>query len=98
MKKVIILFFSLLVLVACTAKEESEAQKIYSLMITAKEEGRALTQEEMKRINDFYLYKPLKERGTELDYTLQQMFYNFNNPGAFEEFRKRAEKALKEEG
>ena len=97
MKKVILLFFSVLLLVAC-AKEESEAEKIYNLMVTAKEEGRTLTQEEMKRINDFYLYKPLKERGTELDYTLQQMFYNFNNPAGFEEFKERAKKALEEEG
>jgi len=101
MKKFLIsLMVLMVVIVGCSSKENSEtlkkSEELFELMVSAHENGRMLTAEEQQEINDFYLYKPLKERGDELDFALNQMFLNFGNKNAFEEFKKRAEVALKE--
>jgi hypothetical protein len=99
MKKLIIVLLGVFLLAACsqeqkTVKEESTAQKMFNLMVEAKDENRALTSDEAETLNDFYMNKPLDERGDELDYALSQMFFNFDNPVAFEEFKTKAEKVL----
>ncbi|WHY76217.1 hypothetical protein QNH20_19115 [Neobacillus sp. WH10] len=100
MKKLIVAMLGVFLMAACTAQgktveKESTNEKMFNLMVEAKKENRDLTEKESQTLNDFYMNKPLDERGDELDYSLSQMFFNFNNDKAFEEFKDKAEKILK---
>lgn len=100
MKKKVTTSFLLLALVfICIGinnkvESSSENHEIFNMMEEAKKDSRPLTSEESKIINEFYLYKPLKERGDELDYSLNMMFNTFGTE-SYEEYKERAEKELK---